>query len=65
MVEVTWEIEDGYAGGSRPQFTQVDDDELKEKETEEEKKEFIEECVNGDFKQMSYSITDYGLEDLE
>lgn len=48
---VNWEVEDGYIGKSRPQHTAIDDDELAEYETEEEKERFIEECVEEDFRQ--------------
>ena len=48
---VNWEVEDGYIGKSRPQHTVIDDDELAERETEEEKEQLIEECIQDDFNQ--------------
>ena len=48
---VRWQIEDGYCGGSRPQETEIDDDELNELKTDEEKEKFIEECIQFDFEQ--------------
>jgi len=48
-MKVKWEVEDGYAGGSRPQYTVIDDDDLAECETEEEKEEFISQCIQKDF----------------
>lgn len=48
-MRVTWEVDDGYCGKSRPHFTNVDNDELAEHKTTEERNEFIEECVQDDF----------------
>lgn len=48
---VKWQIEDGYAGGKRPQETEVDDEELAAFETEEERKEFIYYCIQQDFEE--------------
>lgn len=46
---VTWEVEDGYAGKSRPKYTEIPDEELDELETEEEKMELIYQYVEEDF----------------
>ena len=65
-MEVIYEIEDGYIGKSRPQTVKIDDDELAECETLEEKKELIESYVQEDFDQnISWCITDYGDLDEE
>ena len=48
---IIWEVEDGYMGKSRPQETEIDDDELAEYETEEEKEEFIRNEIQNDFEQ--------------
>lgn len=48
-MKIHWEIDDGYCGGSRPQSTEIDNEELAEYETEEEKEEFIQECLREDF----------------
>lgn len=44
-MEITWEVEDGYMGGSRPQTTTIDDGELLDCETTEERKALIG-CYN-------------------
>jgi len=49
MVKITWQVDDGYGGPSRPQFTEVDDEELQECETEEERQQLIEDTVQVDF----------------
>lgn len=55
---ITWEVEDGYVGKSRPQHTEIDDDELAELETEEEKQAYIEGCIQDAFDQnITWSIT--------
>ncbi len=57
-MKITWEVEDGYIGKSRPQHTEIDDDEISECDTEKEKEEFIAECIEEDFKQtISWSET--------
>ena len=62
-----WEVEDGYAGKSRPQHTKIDtndqfeDDEWEEM-SEKEKKEWIEEQVEEDYRnKISFYISDYGI----
>lgn len=57
---VRWEVEDGYAGKSRPQETEVPDEELEELD-EKERKELIWEYVQDDFDQrISWCILSYG-----
>lgn len=57
MVRVTWEVDDGYVGKSRPQHTEVPEDDLEDCETDEERKRRIKEYVEEDFKQrISFSI---------
>jgi len=48
-MKVTWEIDDGYCGGSRPHVVYVDDDELNECETEEEREELISSYIQESF----------------
>lgn len=48
-MEITWHIEDGYVGGSRPHSVEIDDDELSGCETREEQREVIEEYVKQAF----------------
>jgi len=55
MMEIKWEVDDGYVGKSRPHFVEVDDDELAECDTEDERNEVIENAVQDDFEQtVSY-----------
>lgn len=57
-MKITWQVDDGYAGPSRPKYTYVDDDELAECETEEEREELINAYVENDFEQhISWYIT--------
>jgi hypothetical protein len=45
-MKVTWYVDDGYANGKgAPHYTIIDDDELAEYESEEDKEEFISECT--------------------
>jgi hypothetical protein len=48
-MKVKWEVDDGYVGASRPQVTEVDDDELAECETEDEREHLINERIQEDF----------------
>jgi len=48
-MEISWEVEDGYVGGSRPQSFLIDDDEIQECETEQDALKLIEEYTQDDF----------------
>ena len=48
-MRITWQVEDGFVGESRPQYTTIDDDELAECDSEEEKEQFIMQCIQEDF----------------
>ena len=50
-MKITWEVEDGYIGKFRPQYTEVDDDDLAKCETEEEREKVIFDAVQEDFDQ--------------
>jgi len=50
-MQITWEIEDGYAGGSRPQYTEIPDSELENCGGERERRRLIESYVQDDFNQ--------------
>jgi len=50
-MRITWEVDDGYAGGSRPQNTDINDDELLDYETDEEKEQFINDVIQEEFEQ--------------
>jgi hypothetical protein len=67
-IKVTWEVEDGYAGKSRPQTTIIDieQEHMSEGEwnelSEDEKRELIEDCVREDFEnKISFGIDSYGI----
>lgn len=50
-MRVIWEVDDGYAGGSAPHSTVIDDDDLAECGSEQEREEFINDCVQEDSEQ--------------
>jgi len=57
MIEVTWQAEDGYCGGSRPHTIKFDDDEVEDMDAEE-RQEFIENAVQEEFEQtVTWEIT--------
>jgi len=57
-VKIIWEIEDGYAGSSRPQRTIIPKEEWLECETDEERRELAEDYVDEDFNNsISWYIT--------
>lgn len=57
-MKVTWKVEDGYIGPSAPHEVEIDDDELAECETDEERETLIEECIQEDFNsKISWSET--------
>jgi len=45
---IRWEIDDGYAGKSRPHYLELDDEDL-EDFTDEERTAYIERSVQQDF----------------
>lgn len=57
-MRIMYEIQDGYAGKSRPQYVNVPDDELNEYETYEEKKQLIDDAVQEHFEQNIYPYWD-------
>ena len=48
-MRVIWEVDDGYAGKSRPQVTEIPDEELEDCDDEEERQALIEDSINDDF----------------
>jgi len=48
-MKFSWEIDDGYVGQRAPQYTEIDDDDLAECETDEERWELISDIVQEDF----------------
>lgn len=61
-MKVTWEVIDGYIGKSRPQYTEIPDEILDEIESEEEKQEYINLCIDEDFNQkITWAITGAGV----
>jgi hypothetical protein len=49
-MQVTYCVNDGYAG-SRPKYVVIDEEELNDRETESEKRQYIEECIEEHFKE--------------
>ncbi len=62
-MEINWEIEDGYAGGSRSQTTTIPDDELEMCETDEERRELVYEYIQDDFEQTVRWVFRKGYDD--
>ena len=57
MVLVTWEVDDGYCGRSRPQHTYVDPEDLKDL-SDEERDAVIDDHIREDFEaKIAWSIT--------
>lgn len=53
-MKIRWEVEDGYAGKSRPHYTEIPDEELEDM-TDQEQEDFIEEWVSEEFaKKISF-----------
>jgi len=50
-MRVYWEVDDGYAGKSRPQHTDIPDDEILDCETDEEVMQLISDSVQDDYEQ--------------
>jgi glutamate synthase domain-containing protein 3 len=65
IIKIRWQVDDGYAGGSRPQSTEIDKSELEQCDTFEEAKELIENAVQEDYEnKVSWSYGDWnGIEE--
>jgi hypothetical protein len=51
-MNIVYYVDDGYAGtNSRPHHVKIDDEELAELETESEKKQFIQDCIEEHFRE--------------
>lgn len=62
-MKVRWQVEDGYMGKSRPQYTKIDDDDWLDCESDDERDLLIEEYIQQDFdERMTWCAM--GLEDL-
>jgi hypothetical protein len=48
----TWEVQDGYCGGSAPQYTSLDPDDLDREASKAEISEWIEDTIREDFEQI-------------
>ena len=48
-MEITWEVEDGYAGGKRPHYTEIPEEELLDCGTVDEAIVLIEEYIFEDY----------------
>jgi hypothetical protein len=57
-IEVTWEVADGYAGRSRPQYTKIDHSEILDCETETEVRSLVKDSIQKHFEQKISA--DYG-----
>lgn len=56
-MDVTWEVDDGYAGGARTQITEVPDDLIRECVSQEEAMATITQFVQEDFEsQITWDI---------
>jgi hypothetical protein len=57
-IVITWQVEDGYCGGSRPHSTVVDGDDLQDYiDAGGDREHFISECVREDFENtISFAI---------
>jgi len=57
--ELTYEIEDGYAGGDRPHKVKINVWEMQECETQEELDELIDQYVREDMDMRIYPVFTY------
>lgn len=49
FIEVRWEVEDGYAGKTRPQYTKIRIADIMDCWSEDEVKSLIDDCIQADF----------------
>lgn len=57
-MKITWQVSDGYGGELRPHEVDIDDNDLADCETDEEREDMIAEIVEEEFRQkVSWTIT--------
>ena len=49
QIKIRWQVEDGYAGGARPQHATITDDDLSDCDSELEVRELVGGAVESDF----------------
>lgn len=65
-MEITWEVSDGYCGGSAPQRTEIEDENIADCRDIEEAKQYIDACVREDFRNtISYRIDSYNESEIQ
>jgi len=56
-MEVRWQTEDGYCGGSRPQYITIASSEIESHMSDDDLERFLEDIVQDDFEQrVSFCI---------
>lgn len=63
-IDVTWEVEDGYAGKSRPQKTRVYLDDIQDSETAEDMIHALRYLIQEDFNEKIDWYTIKSLEEI-
>ena len=58
-MEVTYEAEDGYVGGSRPKYVDINDEEIKDCESDDEAMRLVEDAIQEHFEQNVAASYDY------
>ena len=59
VTEVRWEVDDGYSGKSRPQYTYIPNDEIDACETQDELNLLVDVYINHDFQQITWCFNGY------
>ena len=56
-MEVRWQAEDGYCGGSRPQYVTIYESDIEDDMTDDDLERLLDDVVQDDFNQkVSYCI---------
>ena len=57
-MKVSWQVSDGYVGGARPHYSEVDLVEFQHCATEQEVRDVLDEVIRDDFEQkIGFTIT--------
>lgn len=63
--EGIYQVEDGYAGGARPQYFTIDDSDIEDDMSESDLEELFEEFAQDDFEDKISFCTQNGYEFVE
>lgn len=57
-MKITWQADDGYVGGGRPQTCKIPDDEIDECESQEDFEKLVSDYIDQDLQNKVHAVYD-------